>query len=250
MTVSRIQKVTEFVEEVDRLLSHSPRGAESLAAAPDNRLSVILRESGWQRRTPVALHAIARALGEQGISTWPDLATGDLGTDERVYFFRGKPGDLMNSRWHFAREQGLEEFVFENWNDLPLPIRGIELIRTQYTLAGRRFDVIGWRRRKNELVVIEFKNVSPDHRTVGQLAEYLRILEDHSEAGVVIPPAITALDQSERAFQGYSVRGILITAHGDEQVRQSLRQLSTSERPIDWWRYQLSVDLTPIALED
>jgi hypothetical protein len=215
----------------------------------DSKLSVILKKCGWSRKSATNLRQISEALHEAGIHTVPSL-TMSVRPDERVYFLSHPPTEMEQWGWNFPTEREFENFIYDSWTALPLPLGGIKIIGRQVAIKRNRVDILGYRPRAKEIVVIELKNKAPDDRTVGQLGRYMRDVAECAGEGLPISADTDGVRWLPSSLTGYSTRGLLITGAGDPSVRTALAVLEQQGLAVDWWRYDLRVNFAPVSLTD
>lgn len=122
----------------------------------------------------------------------------------------------IESQAEFALETHLEEFIYQNWDNIDWGSR-LELYKTDEQ-DGRQFPAGTWSIDflaldvdTNDLVVIELKRGKTSDSTVGQLLRYISWVKDNV------------------ADSYQNVRGIIIAKEGDEALKYAVKYLDDIE---------------------
>jgi hypothetical protein len=245
MAMSYDEKLARFVKEtrerVDRAAPAVPFGGQW----PNCRLGVILRRCGWSKQGSRNLNLIKLALGDAGIFKHPDLETSNLDTRERVYFLNELRDGVLPPGWTFSYERDLEEFLHKQWASLTAVLPALEIVGRQHRLpSGRVIDLVGWRARAKELVVIEVKKDKPPRDLFSQIHQYLYELDSLIGGGISVRER-----RPGQLLMPEKLRGIGISGRGSEAVRRELAGFrSHSKWPIEWYRYVLEPRLERIEI--
>ena len=122
---------------------------------------------------------------------------------------------------NFAYEKDLQSALCAHISELfpEYKIFGDNLLGVEYSIGGRRIDVLLEHRTTSDLLVVELKSERADYKTFGQLSMYIGLLQTQ--------------------FPGRPVSGIVIAGAIDDSLRQAA---STSQR-IGLKIYRMSIEL-------
>ena len=122
----------------------------------------------------------------------------------------------IESQSEFALETHLEEFIYQNWENINFGSR-IELYKTDEQ-DGRQFPAGTWSidflaldKDNNDLAVLELKRGKTSDSTVGQLLRYINWVKENV------------------AEEGQNVRGIIIARDVDDSLNYAVKNLEYVE---------------------
>lgn len=219
-----------FVASLDKALSLASRRSGEQGTVW-RKLSTVVQQCGWKRRTAARMTELEHALAEIGIFASVDLADLDLGPDTTVRFAR-RPWTPVGRI--IKPERALAYLLSENPATIleALPqlgrithLHGGRTKERKYSLHGSQIrpDLV-FRSDTGAYVVFELKSEQAEPDAVTQLKEYIEAV-----AGAHAAP----------------VRGVLVAARPSNpgllaRVQQELKALRVFY-PVDWIWYDVAV---------
>lgn len=122
---------------------------------------------------------------------------------------------------NFAYEKDLQNTFCAQISELfpEYKIFGENLLGVEYSIDGRRIDVLLEHQEKKSLLVVELKSGQADYKTFGQISMYIGLLQ--------------------AKFPDYKISGVIVAGAIDDSLRQAT---STSDR-ITLKIYRMSIEL-------
>ncbi|WP_083405614.1 PDDEXK family nuclease [Mycolicibacterium rutilum] len=229
--LTREVQIDRLVEKTRRRVDQSPPSARLLKHMPSSKLSVLVREAGYERASRRLLDELSDRFHAEGIDFSPELLDADNTPDTRIYFFDMKrPVEgLRPARQLFHEEAQLARFLWVNKHFLGQAVRNLRLTDREKTLApGSRPDLVAIDTKTRELVAIELKAGHPDQGIVAQAARYMTVLKDQAEA---------------EGLRG--ARLMIITGQPDEQLADLVRvQAERLGIKCEWFLYSVRFELS------
>lgn len=143
-------------------------------------------------------------------------------TDDTIGVVDGSPAEPDGlATTNFAYEKDLQSTLCAQISELfpEYRIFGDNLLGVEYSIGGRRIDLLLEHRTTSDLLVVELKSGLADFRTFGQISMYMGLLQTQ--------------------FPGRPISGTVIAGAIDDSLRQAA---STSER-VTLKIYRMSIEL-------
>jgi hypothetical protein len=202
----------------------SVEGSLRAQSTTRRKLSTILRECGYKRRTRGLAQSLQEELERCGVFPRPHLTAPVLRGDTFITFSRDGYREYENDQGLIDSEKRLEQVLLKALRHIP-ELRDLRLKETQYVVPGtrRRVDVAFKDTRTGELVLCELKKDDGGYGPTAQLRTYLKL--------------------HEKNCPDVRVRGLLITGEETPVLHQLVDAARNADHQIDWFCYELQLKL-------
>nr|WP_131721718.1 hypothetical protein [Mycolicibacterium komanii] len=198
---------------------------------PSSKLSVLVREAGYERKSRPLLDELSDRLRAVGVEFSPDLLDTDNTPETQIRFFDAnrRVKGPQPARQLFKEEAQLSQFLWMNKHFLTQAMKNLRLRDREKVLApGCRPDLVAIDRKSRELVGIELKAGEPDQGIVAQAARYMSALKQRADA---------------EGLRG--ARLVIITGQADESLEELVRIQSTHIGvKCEWFIYRVRFELS------
>lgn len=229
--VTKEDHLERLVAAIRLRVEKTPPSAKLLKHMPSSKLSVLVREAGYARRSRRLLDELSDRLREAGVEFSPDLLDTDNTPDTQIHFFDAKRPvkGLQPGRQLFKEEAQLSQFLWMNKHFLSQAMKNLRLRDREKKVApGSRPDLVAVDTKSRELVGIELKAGEPDQGIVAQAARYMAALKAQAKA---------------EGLRG--ARLMIITGQPNEQLSDLVHlQSETLGVKCEWLLYRVRFELS------
>lgn len=183
--LTKEDRLERLVAKTRNRVDNASASAKLLKHMPSSKISVLVKDAGYERVSRRFLAELGDRLREAGVDFSPELTDEANKPDTLIYFFDAKRpvAGLQPARELFDKEALLQDFLWRNKHFLSQSTKHLKLTeREKLLVPGSRPDLVAEDTKSRELVGIELKKGHPDEGIVAQAAKYMSALKSAAES--------------------------------------------------------------------